>query len=588
MEIKIIITFTLLIFWLYLLVYGIKKKKINDNFNINKIKIKNNQNSLINENFFIIDSNNLGAIVPHMYGYSVSKNGFFTDNYYKQLGEYKEPSPEGVYIMIRKIGDEIIINQDYYGSIGLYIYENKAENYFALSNSFLLLEKYLSRKQKISLNRNFADSLIVTNLCTFSIDETLIKEIKQIHPNAFVIINIKTNELKMIFKDNEENTIPLESEEGLKLIDKWIDKWCYIFRSLKKQINNISADLSGGFDSRILLSVLLNSGIDMNEIRINTMLDSKNEHDIDYKIANNISSKLGFKVNNIKLDKNFISWNLEDILFNEFYSKLGFHKQFYLRDKFFVKPQFCFKGNGGEFLRGEPKVSIKKFIKILSLKNIKGYKQKFYNSTEILLNRSVSLLKKEKKFNNDYEITSKLYSTSIGKYHFGKASFQCFMANIYNIQPLMDPEIRKIKFEISNKTSHDLIAYIYIRLAKELINFPFQRNRILNFESIKKAIKLNSNFKPYKRKIDYNKNFYIDKYRKSPARGLSNSNKVYEYLEKLFNSSNNYNNLGKIYNNNVIDWANDYMKKTNFFPFSQHYALLAIEKTLNLLSLNKK
>ena len=63
------------------------------------------------------------------------------------MGEYKEPEPQGVYIMIRKIGKEIIINQDFYGSFGIYIYENKNENYLALSNSFFLLQEYLVKKK---------------------------------------------------------------------------------------------------------------------------------------------------------------------------------------------------------------------------------------------------------------------------------------------------------------------------------------------------------------------------------------------------------------------------------------------------------
>lgn len=48
--------------------------------------------------------------------------------------------------MIKKIGNEIKINQDFYGSFGLYIYENKDMKYFAISNSFLLLEEYLLGK----------------------------------------------------------------------------------------------------------------------------------------------------------------------------------------------------------------------------------------------------------------------------------------------------------------------------------------------------------------------------------------------------------------------------------------------------------
>ena len=45
--------------------------------------------------------------------------------------------------MIRKNKNKIVINQDFHGSFGLYAYENKEKNYFALSNSFLLLGEYL-------------------------------------------------------------------------------------------------------------------------------------------------------------------------------------------------------------------------------------------------------------------------------------------------------------------------------------------------------------------------------------------------------------------------------------------------------------
>ena len=227
-------------------------------------------------------------------------------------------------------------------------------------------------------------------------------------------------------------------------------------------------------------------------------------------------------------------------------------------------------------------------MKILSLKNIKGHKEEFYESSERIINRSISLLKKEKQFNNDFEISYELYSKITGRNHFGKAALQCFMANIYNIQPLLDPEIKKIRYEISNRTSHDLIAYIYVRLNKELINFPFQGNRTLNFESIKKAIKLNNNYKPYKVKTDYNENFFIDKNRKSPVRGESDHIIVYKYFENLFKSDKYKKIIRKIYDKNVYDWANGYMKEMDFFPMSQHYALFSIAKTLNILTLDLK
>ena len=136
-----------------------------------------------------------------MYGFSVSEKGVLTDNYYKIKGEYKNPGPLGAYVMIRKIGNKIILNQDFYGSFGLYIYEEKNDNYFILSNSFLLLEEYLIGKKNISLNKDFADNFIIADLCTYSMDETLIKEIKIIPPNAFIVINIEKKKYKLNYID---------------------------------------------------------------------------------------------------------------------------------------------------------------------------------------------------------------------------------------------------------------------------------------------------------------------------------------------------------------------------------------------------
>ena len=225
------------------------------------------------------------------------------------------------------------------------------------------------------------------------------------------------------------------------------------------------------------------------------------------------------------------------------------------------------------------------YSKINSLNGIKNHKEEFYHSSVRLFKRSISLLLKKKKFNNTFEIASELYSKSIGRNHFGKSASQSFIANIYNIQPLMDPELKKIKFEISQRTSHDLISYLYIRLSRELIKFPFQGNRILNIKSIIKALKLNRDFKPYIVKTDYNKNFFIDNKRKSPVIGSSNKDEVLEYLTKLFKSTKYVNTIKKLYDDNVYNWANKFMNETDFFPLSQRYSLLAIGKALNSLSI---
>lgn len=517
--------------------------------------IEPHMNELIKKNFFIIDSNNLEEIKSMMYGFSVSTKGILTNNYYKKIGYSEDPEPQGVYIMIRKIGEEIRISQDFSGSFGLYIYENKTSGYFALSNSFLLLEEYLIGKENFTLNKDFSDNLVISDLCTPSIYETMINEIIQIPTNAFIVLNIKIKVFKIYYIDYKEDSVPLESEEGMKIIDKWVDKWSYIIRSLKKMTNNILSDLSGGFDSRILLAILLNSGIDINKILIHSINDIR--HVEDFKIASDISMKYRFKLNNSVIEEKGTKLSTKDSIFISIYSKLGLHKEFYLKTKFFSKPIFFFKGSGGEIIRGSPGYTIKQYID-----------NKFYIAKRI-------------------KILADLYLKGRSRNHHSKLALESFLVNEYILQPIIDPDIKQIKYNINGESSHDLIAYIYSRFSHGLINIPFEGKRKLNQESIKKAEKLNKKFGPYKIKSNYNENFYIDIKRKCPVHP-SKDNNAKEYLRKLFNSPKFINIINQLYNNNVFNWTKAYSEKTTFYPSRNRYGLFAVAKTLEDISKNKR
>ena len=522
-----------------------------------------------------------------MYGFCVSKDGIITDNYYKKIGYYKEPEYTGTFVMVRTMKNEIKISQDSHGSFGLYFYENKKNDYFALSNSFLLLEEHLIGKQNISLNKEFADNLILSYLCTTSIFETLIEEIISLPPNSFVIINKKNKSFKINYIDYKENSIPLESEEGLKIIDNWVDKWTFILRSIKKHTNNFYTDISGGFDTRSLLSIILNSGIESNDLQFNSARGKLHGHDEDFKIASNISSKFNFKLNKFKLDENSTKWSAIDTLFCSMYTKLGFHKEFYLRKKFFNKPLFIFTGDGGEYIRGKPGIPIEEYLMKLSSKgkHIIGHEEDFFNSSMRLCHRGLSLLKKEKNYDNENEISLDYY-VRYHPNHFGKKVIEGFIANIYFLQPLIDPDIRKIKYTMNNGSAHDLISYLYVRFAHDLIYFPIQANRTLNQESIKKAEKLNKILDSYQIKSDSNINFYLDNERISPVPPSIYNSSAEKIIKKLFESNHFFNLINKVYDKNVYDWANEFSQNTKFFPLRHIYALLAVAISIEYISVN--
>ena len=526
-----------------------------------------------------------------MYGFSTTKEGIITDNYYKKLGFYEEPEPQGAYVMIRKNGNQIKINQDFCGCFGLYYFENIKENYFALSNSFLLLVQFLVERHNISINKSFIDHFILLGLRSISVQETMINEIIELPSNTVIIINIKQKKINFSYNDYKENTIPLYSKEGVKIIDNWADKWGYIFRSLLKQTDNVYLELSGGFDTRSVFSILKNSGVNLSNIIINSIEGNNNTvYGEDFEIVKNIASKFKLKINNYSLDNESTAWSPNDTLFGSIYSKLGFGNWFNFKDRFYNKPRFAFTGYGGENIRGYPGYPIKQYLEnLINQRRLSTkFKRIFYDTSMKFFTRILNLSKEGKNYNNDYEITSDFYFKGGTRHHFGKTIVESFMANIYLLHPLMDPEIKKIKYEINGENSHNLIAYIYTRFAKDIINFPIQGKRTLNYQSIVKAYKLNNYSKKFKFKSDLNINFFIDIDRKSPTKWQHENKTEYAHLKDLFATNKYIQNIKNIYNYKAYKLAKKCKQNKTSYTLTHCFELSTVETIIEYLFLNKK
>ena len=257
---------------------------------------------------------------------------------------------------------------------------------------------------------------------------------------------------------------------------------------------------------------------------------------------------------------------------------------------FHKKPRFSFTGGGGGTIRGYPGMPIKKYIKELvkNVQKIKGCGKEFQKSSVRLINRSVDLLKKEKLLTNNYELSYYLYNRGPLIYHFGRASLKGFLRNWYSLQPLLDPDLKRINYDKKGKSPHDLISYIYMRFSPELIEFPIEGKRKLNVDSIIKAKNLIKMLPPYKKKFDYNDKFYIDLKRKSPVPPYPKSINVEKYLQKLVVSHKFIHIIEKIYDKKVYKWAQNYMNNSHHLPYRHNIGLLSIAKVLDYLYLNKK
>ncbi len=241
------------------------------------------------EQYFVIDSEHLDEVRSHLYGFVITSDGrILTDD------TKGHTDRTGFYTSVDVKDGMITIRQDFNGSFGLFLYRD--DDYFAVSNSLYRLAEHLDGR--LHIDPAVLKALLCSVYVPVSYHDTLIKEIRKTGSQDEVIIDIQHRELKIT-----ENTFPYfsrrpDTEEGLAALDHWYRKWVGILRGLVQQGYPVYADLSGGLDTRIILSMLLNSGIDLNTIciqshsKVNLRKDAE-----DYRIASEIADHFGFPLN---------------------------------------------------------------------------------------------------------------------------------------------------------------------------------------------------------------------------------------------------------------------------------------------------
>lgn len=433
--------------------------------------------------FFVISSSNCTEIESRFYGFAFAEDKFYINGIVSTL----PINADGTYINVVKSDNTLEVYQDYNGGYGLYLY--KQGDFFALSNSFQYLLDYIKGQVELSLNIDFAKYFITDELASLSVSETLINEVELLPKNIMVKIDLDSKVLTTIKAIDEPTKVPLDSEEGVKILDKWHYKWQSLLAGLQRGNHKITVDLTGGMDSRATFSIFNSSEIDLNNLRVNTSTGQLHTHKEDFEIASMIANKYGFKLNK-KLGVESIQISMSEAISDSFYSKLGTHKQMYFKTRRNKDNVFAFTGFGGESIRSHWDSAQKLISQRKSQRKDTFNTVSCEHSIETIISTAIDTVKKSVSFSDEKELMHKYYQRSRLRSHFGKNTVENFIGNIININLLMDRELQRLY------TGDDtLLSLILIRYLDEIKDVKFDSGRSLNIKDFNNAANINKKYK---------------------------------------------------------------------------------------------
>lgn len=163
----------------------------------------------------------------------------------------------GEFAIIVETRDKIFCTPDRLRSIPLF-YTITKDNFILSDDAY-----YLKRKSNQNLNEKNAAEFMVAGYVTGN--ETLFDEIKQVRGAEFLIYHKKKNDLKSFFyfKFLHGNYYNLPENELYKIMDQvFINVFSRLVESTVKQGKKLVVPLSGGLDSRIIVTMLKRLGVE--------------------------------------------------------------------------------------------------------------------------------------------------------------------------------------------------------------------------------------------------------------------------------------------------------------------------------------
>lgn len=544
----------------------------------------------VEREFFLIDSEHLDKVETRFYGYSVQRTGIYEeDNLTEEAIDGLDG--RGCYVYVEANERHISIRQDFCGCYGIYLF--RQGDYFALSSSFLRLLQHVSRKYPLTVNKDYGHHLLIDRLASQSPTQTPVKEISIIDRWARLSIDTEKRSLSVDMLEYKEMSYSLDTPEGIVLLDEWFDFWTDFLKELSKHTDYLRVDLSGGYDSRLTFLLMLCSGADLNALRVNSTLDKLHTHAEDYQIASSIAEHYGFSLNRPYPQTKWLNYSQADCINIEAYTKLGFHKEPYIKNHISADKFYTVMGSAGEAIRERYTMDAEAFIKSVSPDEGR-FATKLEKEAEQSIRKVIEegyrlIEEKYGKPDKSNGYPQRLYRDGWTRSHFGKMAVVNRFAGNITLMPLLDPILWKLKLHTKDCDSDNLLmALIYARYCPRLMEFPFEgRLYSITVETAEVARKLNERF-PRSKKIHPCKAFVLKEKneRVVSLHGMRENNRehlpeeVNELLKKTFDSSEVRGLFTSCFDEQFYEQADLHYHWDKFFPLRHCSSVLGLAETI--------
>lgn len=421
---------------------------------------------------FCITSQNCSGFASWLYGWRMKKHTLESSCALPPYedGLLSDTDDPGAHVCMLRNGNIITLRTDPLGNCMLWLY--RKSSFWAVSNSYHLLARSLREDygQQLHINDGWAAQLLLCYASPFIFGESLCSEIQMLPADALLKIDLEKRALQITYPSIPVNRVSLLSEEGVAIVDKWINIWTGFIKAYLAAGIPMATDISGGYDSRIGLGLLLAANADMDSCGLQC-----NDSGGDLEIALELSRKMNFKLN--RSARRYFRINPEQSYNRYLFSRRGLDTGNIKGDVALPELNIRLTGFSGELHRASwyetpgdiSLIYTDKFGGKLHQQALQAFWRNWKKLTSNPLRNFGKAL-------SEKELMVHFYELSKRRLHFGSGAMECLLGNMIILQPLSHPLLYRIH-------QHDcpgrdtLFAFIMTRIGGMANSVPYENNK---------------------------------------------------------------------------------------------------------------